>query len=86
MVEFEEPTDSIDTTNTIVKKETKLVNYTEDKNTRTGNNTRNYKNNKNHIRTNEENFKGERTALTGHVFRVHAERLKMVNSKIRSLP
>ena len=36
MVEFEEPTDSIDTTNTIVKKEKKLVNYAEDKNTRTG--------------------------------------------------
>ena len=86
MVEFEEPTDSIDTTNTIVKKETKLVNYTEDKNTKTGNNTHNYKNNKNHIRTNEENCKGETTALTSHVFRLHTERLKRVNFKVRSLP
>ena len=44
MVEFEEPTDSTDTTNDIVKKETKIVNYAEGKNIRTGNNTPNYGN------------------------------------------
>ena len=76
MVEFEEPTDSTDATNAIVKKETKIVNYAEGKNTRTGNNTRNYGNSKSHTRTNEEKFKGETTALNGHVFQVHAERPK----------
>ena len=73
MVEFEEPTDSIGTINAIVKKPKKIVNYAEGKNTRTRNNTRNYGNSKSHTRTNEEKFKGETTALNGHVFQVHAE-------------
>jgi len=85
MVESEEPTDSTDVTNAIVKKETKIVNYAEGENTITGNNTRNFGNSKNHTGTNEEKFKGETTALNGHVFQVHAERPKRVNFKIRSM-
>ena len=63
MVEFEEPTDSTDTKNDIVKKETKMVNHAEGKNIRTESNTRNYGNNKNYTRTNEAKLKGETTIL-----------------------
>ena len=74
MVEFEEPTNSTDTKHSIVTK--KMVNCVEGKNTRTGNNTCNYGNNKTYTRTNEEKIKGKSTALNGHVFQVHAERPK----------